>query len=83
MIFSYKLNLKRNGRYKKPYYNIIVVNKNNKLVAKVGGYNPIIVKKIKQIKINIFLLYCWLLKGLKISFFLSKILKIIFCLKKC
>lgn len=79
MILNYKLKLKRKGLYKRPYFDIVVINKHsNKLVEKIGGYNPMLTKKIKKVQINIFLLYCFLLKGLRISFFLSKVIRSMF-----
>jgi ribosomal protein S16 len=78
MILNYKLKLKRKGRFKRPYFDIVVLNKHSKLVDKIGGYNPMLRKKVKKVQINIFLLYCWLLKGLKISFFLSKVIRSMF-----
>jgi ribosomal protein S16 len=72
----YKLILRRKGRYKKPVFNIIIVNKKNKFLNKIGIFNSFSLKKVKKIQFNIFLLFFWFLKGLKPSFFLLKLLKI-------
>jgi ribosomal protein S16 len=74
----YKLRLYRLGRYKKAYYNINVVNKKNKLITKIGSYNPFLVRDKKKIFLNFFLFFFWVSKGLKPCFFLALVIKYIF-----
>jgi ribosomal protein S16 len=75
---KFNLVLKRRGRFKKPFYNIVIVNLRNRIVDKVGVYNPFKLRNTKKIELNLLLLVYWLAKGLKQSIFLSKFLKIFF-----
>lgn len=75
---KYKLVLKRRGRYKKPFYIIVVVNLKNRIVDKLGNYDPFANQDSKNCKVNGLLLLFWLSKGLKQNFLLSKLLKIFF-----
>jgi ribosomal protein S16 len=72
----YSIRLKRVGRYKKPLYQIIVVNKNNKFISKLGSYNPFTIKNNKKIFLNKFSVIFWISKGAFLTSFLLKTLKI-------
>lgn len=61
------IKLKRIGKKKKPFYNLIVIEKrsyiNGKYVDKLGYFNPI----KKDININVNKLESWINKGASLS----------------
>jgi ribosomal protein S16 len=75
-----KLVLKKAGRYKKPFYYIVVVNIRNRIVDKIGTLNLNFnnTLKKKKVQLNLFLFYIWLLRGLKPTKTLLKFLKLNF-----
>jgi ribosomal protein S16 len=75
-----KLILRRAGRYKNPVYNIIVVNKRNSCVGKLGVLYLCKFLKRRKIQVNINLFFFWLLRGLKPSMLLMKFLNMFFSL---
>lgn len=38
--YNYRIRLFRSGRYKKPFYKIVIVNSFNRIISQVGYYNP-------------------------------------------
>ena len=68
------INLKRNKKNKKPFYKIVVINsqKKNKVIDKIGYYNPL--SNPKQIAINKTKLYFWSSNGAKLNKVLYKII---------
>jgi ribosomal protein S16 len=74
----YKLVLKRKGRYDKPFYSVVVTNKRNRIIEKIGVYNPFIISKKKQCDLNFYLLFIWLKKDLRLNLFLTKFFKLLF-----
>lgn len=76
--YPYKILLNRKGRYKKAYFNIIVVDRFNKIIEKIGSYDPYVINGAKSIYLNKFSLIFWLYKGAMPTIFLTKLMRIFF-----
>jgi ribosomal protein S16 len=76
--YPFKILLNRVGRYKKPFYSIVVVDRFNKIIEKLGSYDPRAHNGVKSFYLNKFLLIYWLYKKAVPSLFLNKLMRIFF-----
>lgn len=70
-----KIKLKRIGKKKQPFYNIIVSDiKNKKIIDKLGFFNPLTFNEKLRLKINKEKILFWKSKGAKLSLTVTNLL---------